>query len=324
MAVPFFRIIGKTLLLWLLLTPALPAAGETVSRIAAVVNDRIITTHQLRRAVDEYLAGEQVETPLKPEQRRNLRQEVLNRLIEEALVQQKIEELGLEVGDAEVEEAIQDVQSQNQLTREQLRQALAAQGMSFEAYQENLRKQILRFKLIGREVQSKVEVTSREVRDYFREHIDDYREPPYMRISRLTFPVPAAASEQERQAVRARAAEARQRLAAGQELEAVLGKYAEQGLAEGGDMGVFHPGELSPVFDRAIRDLEQGAVSNIVEGPAGDLYLFKVDVREPGSIRQFDAVEQEIEKKLLEQDREERFQEWAKGLREDAYIDIRI
>ena len=74
------------------------------------------------------------------------------------------------------------MQKQNKLTREQLVQALQFEGMAFDEYRENLRKQILRFKLLGREVQSKVEVTNQEIRDYFRQHIDDYREAPFVRI----------------------------------------------------------------------------------------------------------------------------------------------
>ena len=89
-------------------------------------------------------------------------------------------------------------------------------------------------------------------------------------------------------------------------------------------MGSFKEGELSDVFDQAIRDLQQGQVSDVVDGPKGNLYLFKVDVRKPGTIRKFDTVKGEIEKTLLEKKREDRFKEWVQGLRKDAYIDIRI
>jgi peptidyl-prolyl cis-trans isomerase SurA len=312
---------GRVILLGLLFaTLAAPVRAETVSGIAAVVNDRVVTTHQLDQAVAAALEG-------KPEpgqmELANLRSQLLSRLIEDSLVEQKIAELGLKVSDEEVEAAIDDVQKQNQLTREQLVAALQAQGMDFADYKENLRKQILRFKLIGREVQSKVEVTNQDELDYFREHIDDYREAPYMRISRITFPVPANAAATEREAIRSKAEQARQRLVAGEELEAVLKAYTGEG-AEGGDMGIFKEGELSKVFDQAIRNLQQDQVSELVDGPKGNLYLFKVDVRKPGSIRKFDTVKGEIEQTLLKQKREERFKEWAQGLRKAAYIDIRI
>jgi len=312
---------GRIILLALLLTSlAAPLRAATVSGVAAVVNDRVITTHQLDQAVAAALEGKPQPPPV---ELANLRSQLLSRLIEDSLVEQKIAELGLKVSDEEVEAAIRDVQKQNHLTREQLVAALQAQGMDFAAYREGLRKQMLRFKLVGREVQSKVEVTNQDALDYFREHIDDYREAPYMRISRITFPVPSTASAKAREAIRAQAEEARQKLLAGEDLNVVLKTYAAAG-AEGGDMGTFKEGELSDVFDQAIRDLQQGQVSEVVDGPQGNLYLFKVEVRKPGTIRKFDTVKGEIEKTLLEKKREDRFKEWAQGLRKDAYIDIRI
>lgn len=302
---------------------AWPAGAATVDKIAAVVNDRIITTHQLDQAVQAQLKERKEPFPSGSELA-NLRSNLLSRLVEDSLVDQKIQQLGLSVSDQEVETAIRDVQKQNKLTREQLVNALQVQGMDFEVYKAKLRKQILRFKLIGREVQSKVEVTSQQVRDYFREHLDDFRQAPFMRISRITFPVPKAADAKQRAAIRAKAEAARQRLADGEDLATVLKGYAVDGSADGGDMGIFKEGELTPVFDRAIRDLKQGEVSNIVAAPNGDLYLFKVDVRKPGTIRQFDTVKGDIEQILLEQNREKRFQDWVKNLRQEAYIDIRI
>lgn len=312
---------GRIMLLGVLfLSLAAPLRAETVSKIAAVVNDQVITTHQLDQAVAAALEGKP-----RPDQEElaNLRSQLLSRLIEDSLVEQKITDLGLKVSDEELEAAIDDVQKQNQLTREQLIAALQAQGMDFADYKKNLRKQILRVKLIGREVQSKVEVTNQDELDYFRDHIDDYREAPYMRISRVTFPVPDKAGAAERAAIRSKAEQARQRLAGGEKLDAVLQAYAADGV-EGGDMGIFKEGELSKVFDQAIRGLQQGQVSEVVDGPRGNLYLFKVDVRKPGSIRKFDTVKGEIEKTLLDQKREARFKEWVKDLRKAAYIDIRI
>ena len=88
-----------------------------------------------------------------------------------------------------------DVQRQNKLNAQQLEEALRQQGMSLTEYQENIRSQILRFKLLAREVQSKIEVSTQEIRDYFREHIDDYRLAPSIRLSVISFPLAAADGE---------------------------------------------------------------------------------------------------------------------------------
>ena len=172
------------------------ASAEVVSRIAAVVNKDIITTHQLDQRLQEQLAKKQRQPS--PVQLGALRQEVLSRMVEETLVEQRIKALNLSVSDEEVETALIDVQKKNKLTREELEEAVLVQGMEFDAYRENLRKQVLRYKLIGEEVRSQVDVPEREVVDYYNAHEEDYRLTPTVQLSAITFPVSEKASEQER------------------------------------------------------------------------------------------------------------------------------
>jgi peptidyl-prolyl cis-trans isomerase SurA len=192
--------------------------------------------------------------------------------------------------------------------------------MSFAEYRETLGKQILRFKLIGREVQSKVEVTNQEIRDYFREHIDQYREEPSTRLSRLTFPL--AGSAEQREATRAKAAGALARLRQGEEFGVVLQDYKSDGSAEGGDMGAFGEGEITPAFAQAVEGLQEGGISDIVEA-AGGLHILKVVERSSGKVQQFDSVKDAIRKTLMDQKSEAGFKSWAEGLKNGAYIDIR-
>jgi peptidyl-prolyl cis-trans isomerase SurA len=307
----------------LLLAPLSNVWAETVSRIAAVVNDDLITTHQLDMKVAERLRAEADGQKLSAGEMDALRRSVLSELVEEALIRQRIDELGLKVADDEVEAAIQDVQKQNKLTREQLIQALQLEGMTFDAYRENLVKQILRFKLLGREVQSKVEVTNQEIRDYFRAHIDEFREPAYVRLARISFPLPAKATAVQIEAVRAKAEEAIARLRKGEDFYSVLLASTADQSAEGGDLGTFKAGELTAAFEKAVQGLKEGEVSAVIETPDG-FHILRVEELSPGKIRQFDAVQGEIQKAIADEKTEARFKEWAQNLRKNAYIDIRL
>ena len=299
-----------------------PVTAEVVSKVAAVVNDSIITTYQLDQALQEALAAKPNAPSLSAAETDKLRRQLLDTLIEEELVNERIRKLKLTVAEEDVDAAIQDVQLQNNLTRQQLRDALAQQGMDYDTYRESLRKQILRFKLIGIEVRSKAEVTSAEVREYYREHIDAYREPPYMHLSRLTFPIPGKADQETIVELRGKAVEARARLVSGESLNTLLVSYATAGV-DGGDMGNFQVGELSALFDRAIRDLKAGEASEVVETPSA-FFIFRMDERSSGREKSFEDVSSEIERILMAQKQEQAFKDWNKGLRKEAYIDIRI
>lgn len=298
-----------------------PVWGETVSRIAAIVNGDIITTYALEQALATHLA--KVDKQPSPTQLGALRKELLSRLIEEQLVQQRIRALKLSVSDDEVDSAILDVQKQNQLTREQLEQAVQGQGLTMAAYRENLRKQILRYKLVGQEVRSKVDVSESEIRDYYRAHLDEYRLAPTVTVSAISFPLPEKAGAVERETIRNAAREALGRLRKGETLEQVAGAYRDAFGATGAALGTLVEGELTPEFAKAISGIDKGGVGTLVES-AKTIVLLKVDDRSPGGLRQFEAVRPEITQILVDQKTDGRIKEWTQGLKQKAFIEIRL
>lgn len=282
--------------------------AETIDRVVAVVNDEIITGYELEKELR--LSGGRD------------RGEVLERLIDEALERQRIRQLGIRVAADELDAAIQDVQRQNGLTRAELEEALRAQGMSFDEYRETLRRQILRLKLVGREVQSRIEVTSKEIEDYFRNHADDFRESAVLRLSRITFPLPPRASLDRVDAVRRNAEKTLERLRAGEDFTAVLLASTPLG-ATGGDMGAFAEVDLTPSFARAVEGLKEGEVSDVIENAQG-FHLLKIVERTPGQVRPLESVKDEITRILKERKTESQMKAWMEGLRKRAFIDVRL
>jgi peptidyl-prolyl cis-trans isomerase SurA len=298
-----------------------PAWSEEVSRIAAVVNGEIITTYTLEAALNDQLA--KAGSRPSPAQVGALRKELLSRLIEEELMQQRIRALRLQVSDEEVDNAIRDVQEQNRLSREQLEQALQDQGLSFAAYRENLRKQILRYKLVNQEVRGKVDVSESEVRDYYRAHLEEYRLPATVTLSALTLPVPEKAGSAEREAIRDAAREALGRLRAGESLEQVTIAYQDSFGGVGGSLGSFAEGELTPEFAKAITGVEPGGLGTLAETDQA-IVVLRVDERIPARLRQFEELRPVITKTLMDQKTEGRIKEWTQTLKQQAFIDIRL
>ena len=314
------RFFGITLLL-LFSIGLSSASAQVVSRIAAVVNKDIITTYQLDLKLQEQLAKK--ERQPSPAQLGALRQELLSRMIEETLVQQRIKALNLSVSEEEVETALLDVQQKNQLTREALEDAVQTQGLEFEAYRENLSKQILRYKLIGEEVRSQVDVSEGEVVEYYRAHLDDYRTAPEVQLSAITFPISEKASDQERLQVQKIAGDALALLRQNEELEQVVGRYSETYGATGGELGRFVYIELTPAFTEAISGVDTGSFTAPVN-TASAILLLRVDQRLPGGLRQFDSVNYEIYQMILDQKTDARIKEWTRALKTKSFIDIRL
>ena len=288
---------------------AATASAETLSKIAAVVNEDIITTRQL----DSRLSAEAPGVSGAGQQR-----QMLDVMIGELLMQQRAEEIGIVVSDEDVEKAITDVETQNNISREQLEQALIAQGLTMTRYRNQLTNQILRYKLMGREVQSKVDITRQEVRNYYQEHLDDYRQSAHTRLSRLSFPVTTDSQQAQQNADLAR-----RKLVEGVTVDQVLLDLSGHTQVEGGDMGAFKPGELSPAFEEAISALEIGGISDVLP-LGGMLHLLKVEERNSGGVADLANVEADISELLRKKKMEAKLEQWRTDLKGDAYIDIRL
>lgn len=285
------------------------ANGETLSKIAAVVNEDIITTRQLESRLNAEAAGVSG-----GEQQRQM----LDMMIGELLMQQRAKEIGIVVSDEDIEKAITDVESQNNISREQLEQALTAQGLSMTRYRNQLANQILRYKLMSHEVQSKVDITRQEVRNYYQQHLEDYRQSANTRLSRLSFPLTTGNQQAQHDADLAR-----RKLVEGASVDQVLLDLSGHTQVEGGDMGAFKAGELSPVFEEAISALEVGDVSNVLS-LGGMLHLLKVEERNSGGVADLASVEEEISALLRNKKMEETLEQWRNDLKDEAYIDIRL
>ena len=303
-----------------LLLVTTPVTAKTLSKVAAIVNDEVITTYQLDRAVLDALAKNPQKNQLTAEQFEKIKGQILDKMVNDLLLKQRIKELDLKVADSELNKAIEDVQTKNGLDRQGLERALTSQGMSFAAYQQQVKDEILHYKLLSREVNYKVLVTSREVRSYYDNHIDEYKIVPKIKVNRLSFKIPTG-SQEDVAALRKQVAVTRDLLLNGENFEKVLAAQGDS--ATGGDMGNLVEADLAKPLQLALADLQPGDVSEPIE-LNGQLHLFQVTARTGGDGDPFLQVKDEIEKKLRQEKTDARFTQWQKELRDKAYVEIKI
>ncbi|PLY02728.1 MAG: hypothetical protein C0624_07880 [Desulfuromonas sp.] len=289
------------------------AHAETLNRIVAVVNDDVITSYELKQRL-ETVPQEQRDEAVGP---------LLEGMVEELLLKQRAKDLGISVSDEEIDAAVSDIQVQNRLTLEQLEQALQGQGQTLAGYRETLRSEILRYKLLGREVKAKADVTTQELRNYYEDHSTDYRLPPMVHLGVLNVALPAEVSVEGRKLLQGKCETLQEQLRKSDDFTALLDKVSQDPDVNGSDLGHFTEAELSPLFVEAINGLPVAGVSDVLE-VTGGFALLKVLERSEGSMRPFEEVRDEIEKIVRENKTQELFEAWKKGLRAEALIDIRL
>jgi len=316
--------------------PVIPKTQPVViDRIAAVVNQEVITLSEVQEAVLQQAVAVAVARggPLPQPGDPSLAAAALTpqalsqqmrRLIERRLQQQAAEQHGITVTEAELRQALEDIKTRNRFASDDaLARALATEGMTVEAYRRQLRTELLIAKLVNREVRSTVVISADEVQHYYEQHADDFSLPERVRLRQIFLAAPAA-SKEEHESKRARAQAILEQLRSGAEFDQLARRYSNGPEArEGGALGWFAPGSLMPQLDRVAFGLQDGQISDLIESPLG-WHILKLEEREGHRRQPFESIKDAVHSRLMEQRTQERYEEWFLELRRNAYVDIRL
>lgn len=309
-----------------LIVAAFPTVSpaELIDRIAAIVNDEIITSYEVDKGT--YLLAKEAEKngPLSDTDKAKLRQTALNRLIDKKLIDQKVKDLNIIVADDELRQTIEDVKKQNKMTQENFVAALAAQGLTFAKYQAQLREQIERLKLMGQEVRSKIQVGEKEVKEYYDSNLKSFSTDTYFRARHIFFRLSKEPDPKEIKKVMTAALMVLQEARSGKDFADLAKKYSDdpQAAKDGGELGTFKKGDMMPEIEDNVINMQPDEISDLVITPAG-FHIIKLEEKTPGKIRTFEEVKGEIEDTLYKKKSEERFNQWLADLRKVAAIEIK-
>ncbi len=301
----------------------LAASAEIVSGIAVLVNDEPITTYELAKEQEALKSGMADSSSLATTAgKEQLRQAALDSLVNKKLIEQKIRELDIKVSDDEVRQAIEDVKKTNNITDENLQAALAARGISFDAYKAQLKEQLERLRLISLEVRSKIQISDKEIEEYYTAHAGSFQVDEAFHARQIFFAIPPKATEVEQKRIVEKAEKVLREAQGGADFAELARKYSDDASGkEGGDLGFLKKGDLLKDFENALVSLKPGEVSGLIRTPAG-IHIIKLEEYRSGKQQNFESVKREIEDLLFKQKSEERFNEWLEGLRKKAAIEI--
>ena len=297
---------------------ALPAtATETIDRILAHVNSRIITQSAFDARFEQVVREQG--PPANAARAEEMRKALFNTLVDEALLEDRGRDLDLVTTDKEVEERIRQLKEENKVSSDaDFEKLLEREGLTIQRLRDQLRNSLMVQRVVGREVQSKVDLTDDALRVIYEREKEKYQIPERVRlaeilISRIGADL-AGAEERVRAAVDA--------LRGGTKFEEVVRLYSDGSTkSRGGDLGWVAKGELLPEIDRVVFSLPVGAVSDPISTKIG-WHLVKVLEKQPVSYRPFSEVKGEILKREQETQFQKRLAEYLEKLKRDAVIKV--
>jgi len=261
-----------------------PARQQAADFIVVVVNSEPITNSEVRTKLlrtEQQLQQQGIAVPPRSE----LLPQVLERMISDKAQLQTAQDSGLKIDDAAVESAVQTVARQNQITVEELRRRLKADGIDYSRFRSELRDELLLSRLRQREIESRVTVTEQEIDQFLRDQhakAGTSSAPVALNLAEILVPVPENATPEQVAALQAKAQQVMDRARAGADFAALVTEFsASAARGNGGQMGLRSADRYPPLFVEATKALHAGDFAGPVRSGAG-FHILKVIEKRQG------------------------------------------
>ena len=245
------------------------------SDVAATVNGHKIYNADVQKYFDNQTAGSDQPAP-SGVQATNLRLSILSQLIDNEILTQRAEKLGLLATDDEVERKLSEIKSP--YTKEEFDTRLKEKKLSLDDFRRDLRRSLTVDKVLNKEVTSKINISDKDISDYYNSHKAEFNliEPQY-HLAHIIVTITANPQVHNLKNDKAQnEAEARKkiqmllnRLDSGDDFATLAMNYSEDSetSGNGGDLG-FAPESSLKNTDAATRDtvmkLKPGQYSPII------------------------------------------------------------
>lgn len=255
------------------------AAPQVVDKVAAVVNNGVVLesdVDSMMRSVKSQAqqAGQQL-----PDDK-TLRHQIVERLVMDNILLQMGKQAGIQISDAQVDQAIQNIAAQNKMSTDQLRSRLAYDGMNYGTYREQIRKEMTLSEVRNNEVRRRVTILPQEVDSLSKQVASQNNASTELNLSHILLPLPENPTQQQVDDQETLAKQLVSESKNGADFGKLAITYsADPQALKGGNMGWGRIQELPSLFAQALVTAKKGDIIGPIRSGVG-FHILKVnDVR---------------------------------------------
>ncbi len=303
--------------------PAIPKAmPPQIPDVLARVNGEKIERWEFDNAVKrvEARAG----GPVPPDKRDEVLRGVLDQLVAYHLLAQESRARKLAVADADVEARLAEIRK-GFPTEEAFKQGIAAQGLTLEQLKSQAKTSLEVAKVIETEVNAKVAVQDPEVKGFYDQNLEKFKQGDTVHAAHILIGLPQGATPEQKAQAKTKAATVLKTVKAGGDFATLAqANSSDTGSAQnGGDLGFFPKGQMTPAFEEAAFKLKPGTVSPLVETPFG-FHIIKVIERRQPRTAPFAEVSGQIKEFLTQGQRGQKLEQFVEQVKAKGKIEILV
>ena len=292
---------------------------EVLDGIAAVVNEDVITFSQVRDLVGpiEKSARDQLKGNELVEKIKEIRLKAINDLIDRQLILQEFKKQKFNIPEHFVDDRIATiVREEFGGDRAAFVRTLAAQGFTLEKFKQAETEKMIVQAMRGQNVKGDSTVPAEKIQAYYQAHRDKYTSEEQIKLRMIAIRKGEAENAGRRKMIE----EIREKIVGGAEFQDLARMYSEDPTQEnGGDWGWVNRRTLNDSLAKTAFAMKPGQVSQVIE-LGNSYFLLIVEAKKAAETKPLSVMRDEIEKELLQGQRQAALSEWAGKLRKKAYI----
>ena len=312
--------------------PNSPADKPKTDEVAVTVNGVDIAESDVEAKIKPQLEqmiqriGKQMPPAFIEQYKTQLKQQALETMIVEQLLDEKAAADKIVVTEEEAIEQIKEMASQQQppLSLEDFKSLIQAYGQSFDEVKQRIQRGLSYQKLIETQFAGKINFTEDDAKKYYSENKSKFETPEQVRASHILIKSdtadPNADPNQVKAKAKAKAEGLLKQIRDGADF-ATLAKANSNGPSapKGGDLGFFGKGQMVPAFEKAAFELKIGQVSDVVQTQFGYHIIKAVDHKD-AAVLPFEQAKDDILKTLTQNRQNELAEKFIESLKAQASI----
>jgi peptidyl-prolyl cis-trans isomerase SurA len=244
------------------------AAQELDQTIAIVEQDVILESELKRRMKAIALQLKEKNQPMPPME--ILQEQVLDRMIVDSLQLQMANRAGVRVSEQELNAALADIAKNSNMTIDQLRQSMIKDGVNWELFREDLRKEIKVARARNAQVSRRINISEREIDNLVKLIDAEGAQNVQYHLGHILIPIKDSGDQASIQEAREKVQDLIKQLRNGADFSDLAIRHsAGQEALQGGDFGWRPAPQLPTLFAGPAKNLEIGGISDPLRSGSG-------------------------------------------------------
>lgn len=251
-----------------MLNPVAAQSLEYIDSVIAIVEDDVITNKEL------FVEAERIREEFRGQGRRlpsesSLNRQVLELMINKSILYQEANSRGVKITDTQLNTTLQDIAKRNKLTLAKFREALISQGMDYNKFRDNIRRELAISRIQNSYANQNVDISEQEVDDFLQRNRDGSDSQEF-RLSHILLALPDGANSAQVSEVRSKIQSLAEQLKAGESFAELASTHSAGGTAlQGGDLGWRKMAEIPTLFAGVVPNMQKGDVSEPLRSASG-------------------------------------------------------